>query len=219
MPPDHPFLRLILTRHAQAGGPNISYGSEAPLTPRGQEQAQHLATALEQAGVTHIVSSPFTRAVQTAHPARERLHCAYREDPRLIEFQLGDETEASIAAIINERRYLMLWQPHDQLTAGGETLARFQARVSAFLDELARDHLGAVVAVVTHAGTIAAATRWAFGLSPQHDWHSDVELFNASLTEIQHWPNGRHPEGAPYASAIRRLNDVRHLPSHLVTEY
>ena len=113
----------------------------------------------------------------------------------------------------------MLWRPNDQLTDGGETLSRFQTRVSSFLDELVSRHVDETVAVFTHAGTIAAAMRWAYGLTPDHGWYSDVEVFNASLTEIQHWPTGRHPQGAPFVSAVLRLNDVRHLPPDLVTEY
>ena len=118
-----------------------------------------------------------------------------------------------------------MWKPHHSLTEGGETLRGFQERVSAALSDLAKSDdamAGAQtmsIAVFTHGGTIAAAMRWAYGQTPDHDWHADVEIHNASITEIEHWPSGRHPEGAPHNNALHRLNDVRHLPPDLVTDY
>ncbi len=219
MPPEQPSVRLILIRHGQAGGPGISYGAEAPLTAQGRKQAERVAAELARDRIDAIFSSPYTRAVETARPTRERLGCAYAEDPRLVEFQMGDDGAAAIAEIIATRRHLALWRPHDQLAHDGETLGQFHARVAEFLTGVAERHLGATVAVFSHAGAIAAAMRWAYGLSSQHDWHTIVEPFNASLTEIRHWPQGRHPDGAPYASTVLRLNDVRHLPPELVTLY
>lgn len=216
----HPSVRLILVRHGQAGGPNHHYGPDVPLSERGLEQAKWIAVSLAREGVSTILTSPFHRARQTARATADRLQCALTEDERLSEFQMGgDGDDVSIEELIRERRYLMLWRPHDQLADGGETLAQFQRRVSALLDDIVERSPRATVALFTHAGTIAAAMRWAYGLSPDHDWHSDIEVFNASFTEIEHWPSGRHPKGAPYASAVRRLNDVRHLPAELVTEY
>lgn len=220
MPPDQPSLRLLLIRHGQASGGSQYYGPDVPLSDRGCEQAKWIAAALKREGVSALFTSPYTRAQQTAQASAEQLRCALREDARLIEFQMGEgTTDVPIQQIVQERQDLMLWRPHDQFAQGGETLGAFQARVSAFLEETVSAHLGATVAIFTHAGTIAAAMRWAYGLGPDHDWHSDVEVFNGSITAIRHWPRGRHPDGAPYASAVLRLNDVRHLPAELVTEY
>ena len=231
MPPEYPSTRLLLVRHAQAGGPGLPYGRTATLTPRGHEQAQRLAQTLAPASwpgadvpgtsadAPAIYSSPYRRALETASPTLARLAAPLREDERLAEFQLGVEEEQSIEQIVEDLRYLMLWHPHDQCAAHSETLAQFQTRVSAFLEEVVQACLGRAVVIFTHAGTVAAAMRWAYGLTPDHDWHSDVEIYNASITEIQYWPNGRHPEGAPHAAAIRRLNDVRHLAPDLVTEF
>lgn len=224
MPPEYPSTRLLLVRHAQAGGPGLPYGRTATLTPRGRAQAQRLPQTLAAAPWTGanapaIYSSPYRRALETASPTIALLAAPLREDERLAEFQLGLEEEQSIEQIVEDLRYLMLWRPHDQGAAYSETLAQFQTRVSAFMEEVVQTCLGRAAVIFTHAGTIAAAMRWAYGLTPNHDWHSDVEVYNASITEIQYWPNGRHPEGAPHAAAIRRLNDVRHLPPDLVTEF
>lgn len=225
MPADRPSVRLLLVRHGQAGGEGVFYGPEAPLTALGRRQAQHIAGALATQGVRHVVSSPFARARETAEAAASLLERPLEVDERLMEFQMGDESATTIEQIMGEQQYLRLWQPQHRLREGGETLRGFQARVSAALSDLVRRAEGEVeggtvsIAVFTHGGTIAAAMRWAYGLTPEHDWQTDVEIHNASITEIEHWPVGRHPEGAPHNNALHRLNDVRHLPLELVTDF
>ncbi|PZC47592.1 MAG: putative phosphoglycerate mutase [Chloroflexi bacterium] len=214
----------MLIRHGQAGGPGVAYGSQAPLTELGLVQASHIATGLVSLGVTRIVSSPFVRARQTAEASAGLLRQPLELDDRLAEFQMGDEDEISIQEMMEEQRYLRLWQPHHSLSEHGETLAVFQERVSATLSEITRapgasETLTQTVAVFTHGGTIAAGMRWAYGLTPEDNWHSDVEIHNASITEVEHWPLGRHPQGAPHSTALHRLNDVRHLPAALVTDF
>ncbi len=211
--------RIVLVRHGQAGGPGQPYGPDAGLTAAGFEQSRRLVSALRDMDAARLYSSHYRRALETAHPLVQALHLPHTVDERLAEFHTGEAQEQSIEEIVAELRYLMLWRPHDQGMPGGETLGAFQHRVSTFLDEVVRHCLGRTAVIVSHAGAIAAAMRWAYGLSPDQDWHSDVEVFNASLTEIEYWPEGRHPEGAPHAAAIRRLNDVRHLPPDLVTAF
>ena len=219
----HPSTRLVLVRHGQAGGPGIPYSNDVPLTNTGRRQVKHIAESLAPDATNHSVAavytSPHRRAQDSARALHERIQHVPLVDERLIEFKLGYEDTQSIEEIVEELRYLILWRPHDKERNGGETLAQFQGRVSSFLDEVSRACVGKTAVIYTHGGTIAAAMRWTYGLTPEHDWHSDVELFNASITEVEYWPNGRHPQGAPYAAAVHRLNDVRHLPPNLVTEY
>ncbi|MCY3918680.1 MAG: histidine phosphatase family protein [Chloroflexi bacterium] len=225
MPDGRPSVRLLLIRHGQAGGPGLVYGPTVALTARGLEQASHIAAGLATRDVTRLVSSHYARARQTAEVSAQRLGHELDIDDRLGEIEMGDESEVSIAEIIQEQRYLRLWQPHHRHSERGETLAGFQERVSAALSEIVESGLAAAdgatetVAIFTHGGTIAAAMRWAYGQMPHDDWLADVEIHNASITEIERWPLGRHPEGAPQHTALHRLNDVRHLPAELVTDF
>ena len=205
--PELPSTRLILVRHAQAGGRGQPYGPDAPLTDAGRRQADLLAAALAEDDIATVFSSPYRRAQDTAEPLRRRLGRSLDTDERLAEFRVSPDDRRTIEEIVDELRHLMLWRPHDQDGPGGETLAQFQQRVSAFMDEAARRSAPGAAVIVAHAGTIAAAMRWAYGLTPQHDWHR-----RGSLQRLHHrdpvLAAGRHPEGAPYAAAIRRLNDV-----------
>ena len=204
--PLHPSTRLVLVRHGQAGGAGVPYADDVPLTAIGWRQAERTAEVIalngSGAGIAAIYSSPHRRALDSARALAARMPCEPQVDDRLMEFRLGCEDTQSI-------------DESDR----GESLWQFQSRVSAFLDEVSNACLGRTAVIFTHGGTIAAAMRWAYGLTPEHDWHSDVELFNASITEVEFWPNGRHALSAPYASVVHRLNDIRHLPADLVTAY
>lgn len=63
-------VTLILVRHAD----KAAFGGDDPgLSPAGAQRARDLASALRDAGVTAIVTSPFRRARETAQPLAEAL--------------------------------------------------------------------------------------------------------------------------------------------------
>ncbi len=72
--------RAFLVRHCESAGQE----PDAPLTARGHDQAQALATFLRTAGVARVVSSPWRRARETAVP----LAAAVALDERLREWQV-----------------------------------------------------------------------------------------------------------------------------------
>src|SRR5437667_2166843 len=76
---------LFLVRHAKAQGQE----PEDYLTPEGLAQALTLADLLEKAQVRQIVSSPFSRAVQSIEPLAKRLGLGVKTDERLIEANLS----------------------------------------------------------------------------------------------------------------------------------
>lgn len=76
---------LYLVRHGKATG----QAPEAPLTSEGIAQAQMLAEFLSGGPIDQIVSSPFTRAVQSIEPLAKRLGLEIKTDDRLIEAALS----------------------------------------------------------------------------------------------------------------------------------
>jgi phosphohistidine phosphatase len=80
-------VRLHLLRHADAGDPDAWDGPDdaRPLSPRGERQAERLATLLLNGGFVPdaILSSPKTRARETAEILARALHREVRIDPRL----------------------------------------------------------------------------------------------------------------------------------------
>ena len=79
--------RLFLVRHAKAGDRSAWAGDDRkrPLSKAGETQARSIAKALEGAGVTDLVSSPFARCRQTLKPLAKKLGRTVRDDERLAE--------------------------------------------------------------------------------------------------------------------------------------
>lgn len=71
---------MILMRHGQSEF-NLHFSAtkrdpgipDPKLTPLGQAQAEAAASALANAGITRIIASPYTRAMQTAAPLAKTL--------------------------------------------------------------------------------------------------------------------------------------------------
>jgi 8-oxo-dGTP diphosphatase len=79
--------KLYLVRHADAGNRSDWPGTDRdrPLSEKGRRQAEGLAAALADAGVTRLIASPFVRCVQTLEPLAGRLRLEVEADPRLAE--------------------------------------------------------------------------------------------------------------------------------------
>ena len=78
---------IYLIRHCQATG----QAPDAELTEMGKQQAQKLAEFLQKRQVDHVISSPFTRAIQSIEPAADLLDLPIEIDDRLAERVLSTE--------------------------------------------------------------------------------------------------------------------------------
>ena len=63
-------MTLYVIRHAKAGS---APDEERPLNEAGQRQAERIAELLGDAGITRVLTSRYTRCVQTVAPLVERL--------------------------------------------------------------------------------------------------------------------------------------------------
>jgi 8-oxo-dGTP diphosphatase len=77
----------ILLRHASAGDRDDWDGPDRfrPLDERGRRQAAELVEMLRPYGLLRIVSSPYTRCVETVEPLAAALGLAVERDDRLEE--------------------------------------------------------------------------------------------------------------------------------------
>ena len=78
-------IELYLIRHCQTSGQE----PEAILTPVGVTQANELASKLSRIKFKRIISSHYTRAVQSAEPLAQALGVKLEIDERLCERNLG----------------------------------------------------------------------------------------------------------------------------------
>jgi probable phosphoglycerate mutase len=206
-------VRLLLVRHGHID-PAVPLGLDSPLSPRGAAQADWLGPGLGGEGITTLLASPVRRALETARRLSRPLGLEVGVELALSEFLLGWEGERSYDDVQISGAHLAIWHPEHR--GGEESLADFQTRVTALLTAVVlRAAPGDTVALVTHAGVIDAALRWAWGLTSRNPWLAEAELPHCSVTEIRHWPRGRHPEGAPRYSVITRIGDAGALPAEL----
>jgi 2,3-bisphosphoglycerate-dependent phosphoglycerate mutase len=170
-------MHLLLVRHCQSTG----QASDAPLTTLGRQQAERLADVLQPRGVARIVSSPYTRAVQSAQPLARRLGLAIETDERLIERILSSERLDDW-----RERLRAAWADFDLILPGGESSRAATSRgMAALTDILAAGRHPTVV--VSH-GNLLALLLHAFDGRPGYaTWEA---LSNPDVFEVAHEPPG-----------------------------
>ncbi len=76
---------MYLVRHCEAQGQH----PDAGLTAKGREQADRLAHFFADKEVSHIISSPYVRAIESIGPTLEQSKLPLKVDSRLAERVLG----------------------------------------------------------------------------------------------------------------------------------
>ncbi len=153
---------LLLARHGQTpSNAERRFQGQAPvgLTDLGVQQAHALASHAAQRGdVAALISSPLPRARRTADAVATRLGLEVREDPRLMEHDVGDWTGRLMDDVeAEEPAAYAAYHATDPAFAfpGGESLRGFQERVVGALLEL--DAAATVpTLVVCHRGVVRA---------------------------------------------------------------
>lgn len=195
-----PTLRLFLARHGETpSNREMRYlGTlDEPLAPSGVEQADRLASWLAPVPLAAVYSSPLRRALDTGRRVAEARQVEVRLEPRLREQDFGEwEGMTRPEVLERDRDRLLGWEADLGLAPpGGESLASVQARVISLVEDLAREHPGGWIALVSHVGPIKAllcatlgvplATARRMFLDPATvtvlDWgaHPVIRLFNA----------------------------------------
>lgn len=156
---------------------------DTPLSPLGEAQAQALASALADAGIARIISSPLRRCVDTAAPLAERLGIPVELDPLLLEIDHGswqgrfrDEIAGSEPELYHE------WREHPEKVqfVGGESLVDVMDRWKAFVHAFSP---AVNTLIVTHDVVVRAALleRTGRGLAELRT----VRALNASYAQFE----------------------------------
>jgi len=138
-------VRIYLLRHGETdlNALGVLQGSiEEPLNGVGRQQAQDAARVLSKLGIERIISSPQSRARQTADIVAEVLHINIEENALLRERDWG----------IYEGRPL---GERNEEGAGVERLSNLNARAHQAFESITND-LATPCLMVTHSGLIKA---------------------------------------------------------------
>ncbi|UOQ42790.1 histidine phosphatase family protein [Halobacillus salinarum] len=139
--------KLILVRHSDTEGQH----EDSPLTKLGVQQAQVLASFLDQAGykVDRIISSPFLRAIETIRPFAEKHNLSIETDERLEERILSHEPLDDWEEVLRDT-----FKDPDLKLSGGESSAEAKERGLELIHEL-EAHAEGNVLLVTHGNLLA----------------------------------------------------------------
>ena len=182
-------LELILIRHGETDwnrALRFQGHIDVPLNDTGHEQAHRLGLRLASERVHHIVCSDLLRTQQTAAPSASQLQLPVRTTVSLREQNFGvaeglngDEVRA---------QHPRSWEDWLRFEAdhgieGGETTRQFHARVMAAIADIAAQHDGQTVLVVTHGGVLDMVWRSVNGLGLDGPRRSDIP--NAGVSRVR----------------------------------
>jgi broad specificity phosphatase PhoE len=159
---------ILIARHGQSDWNQEKRWqghADRPLTERGREQAQALAERVAHIELDAVYSSDLQRARDTAAVVAESQGLELRQLPELREVDVGSWSGLTRAEA--EERFpegFARWRDGYPGWKDGETYEAMTDRVLGAVDELATDHEGGRVLVVSHGGPIRAIHAAALGL-------------------------------------------------------
>ncbi len=190
---------LLLVRHgrtAQNAERRLLGQLDVPLDELGRRQAQALGHAEVLRGASRVVSSPLSRARETA----ASFGLPVTVDPRWTEINYGVYDGADVEAAPELWR---LWSRDTGFVPeGGESLRALGDRVRQACGELWPEAVDRDVIVVTHVSPIKAAVAWALGVGDETSWRMFVDV--ASVTRIGAGASG---------PSLRTFNETHYRPS------
>jgi probable phosphoglycerate mutase len=149
--------RVYVARHGEAAyETQLITDDGGTLTELGRTQAARLASELADRGIAHVWSSSRSRAVQTAEIAASALACDVTVREGLREFGVGAFAGHPVSDQDPLATTFLAWLNGD-LDArlnGGESGVELAARVRAVLEEVAGQHEGESVLVISHGGAM-----------------------------------------------------------------
>jgi broad specificity phosphatase PhoE len=177
-------MDLFLIRHGQSIGNTVSYDmADGELTELGRSQAEKVRAGMEGADLTHIVSSPLMRAIETAQPLARTTGLPIRVWIETFEVRCKGEyrgpSEQELKRMYPEVDLEDEVEPEGWYCAGNEDEAMGHDRALRILERLRREFPGDErVALFSHSGFNRRLLCAALGL----DHRSDVRFLQSNGT-------------------------------------
>ncbi|WP_294748929.1 histidine phosphatase family protein [uncultured Exiguobacterium sp.] len=161
---------IYLVRHCETTG----QAPEAPLTPRGEEQAQRLCTQLLKLTITHLLSSPYRRALDSIQPLATALKLPVVQEEDLKERRL------SAVPLDDWQDYLRrTFIDPDYTCPGGESSRIATERITRVVEEALQQHDGAIL--VTHGNLLSL---YLHSIDPTFGFEESLQLKNPDLFKV-----------------------------------
>ena len=181
-------LRVYLVRHGQALSnlepkPDLSEDELDHLTELGKRQSEAAGRALSGRGVTSVVSSPASRAGETATLVALGLGAgSVTVDPRLQPLEVG---RASDGRTLEWKERIAEWRAgRDPSPPGGESMESVGDRVSELVRALASGRPGSSVVLVAHSEVIGAYLGRVRGTPPPQRYPPGIGNGSISVVDV-----------------------------------
>jgi probable phosphoglycerate mutase len=199
--------RLLLLRHGQtelSRQRRYSGRGNPDLTDAGRRQASDAAQYLSgKGGIAAVVSSPLSRAYDTARAAADALGLDVQVDDDLIETDFGEwEGLTFLEAAERHPDVHGRWLRDTSLQPpGGESFDEVSHRVQKARDRMVAEHGESTVLVVSHVTPIKTLLRLALGAGASVLYRLHLDLASLSIAEF--YPD----DGA----SVRLVNETSYL--------
>ena len=149
-------MRIYVVRHADAGSRREWNEPDhlRPLSPKGWERANELATVLDGQGIVRLLSSPYLRCTQTFGPLAAKQGLEVEEHPALTEGAALQDGMDLVEALVEAHTPAALCSHGDVIP---ELLAGLERRGTA-VDPTGRFPKGSVWVLHADNGAITRAT-------------------------------------------------------------
>jgi len=197
---------LFLARHGETDWNRerrVQGHTDIPLNDEGRRQAQRLAARMQGIAIDALVASDLVRASETARIVGDALGLAPVLSAAWREIGLGALEGRDAPGANKDFGELVTAAARrpGPLAEGAETFRAFEARIVEGYAQLAREHAGKTVLVVSHGGTLKTLIAHLVGLPAERIERLSLRT-NTGLSVIDF----RHAR-----PQLTMLNDARHL--------
>jgi len=205
--------RIYVVRHGETqwNREEVFRGTkDIPLNDTGKKQAEMVGLYFSHIPVNRIISSPLSRALQTALAIGKTTNIAVDTMEEFTDMNFGIWEGLALREV--EERFPLdfsLWKlsPDKIRIESGETLAIVRDRISAGLANISYDREDTVV-IVTHRVICKILILYALGLGNDHFWDMKYDPGSISLLEY---------DNEMYTLIFN--NDTCHLDDHFYLDF
>lgn len=160
---------VYFIRHAQSDR-FVHDDRTRPLTEEGHKDTLKITDALFDKGITHIISSPYRRTVQTVTDLAEKLGLDIETDEDFRERNAGKWHGEDFLGFIRRQ-----WENFNYHILDGECLAEVQKRNISALDRCIEKYSGQTVAIATHGTALSTIINFYY---PEYNFDSFMRILD-----------------------------------------
>ncbi len=160
---------VYFIRHAQSDR-FVHDDRTRPLTSEGMKDTRKITEVLENSGISHIISSPYTRTIQTVTDLSEKLGLEIETEEDFRERNAGQWHGENFIEFIRSQ-----WENFSYHILDGECLADVQKRNISALHRRIEEYNGETIAIATHGTALSTMINYYY---PEFGFESFMRIID-----------------------------------------